>query len=67
MNFNEVFQSIEQGIRDVYDSDKYQSYLETMAHFHSYSLNNCMLIGSSTLEINENIQKSLNSASFFVK
>ncbi|MBO5555119.1 MAG: ImmA/IrrE family metallo-endopeptidase [Solobacterium sp.] len=44
MNYSELFQTIENGIRNVYDSSRYQRYLETMSHFHSYSLNNCLLI-----------------------
>ncbi len=44
MNFYEVYQSIEDGIRDVYQSDRYQQYLKTMSRFPSYSLNNCILI-----------------------
>ena len=44
MEFNEVFQTIERGIRNVYDSSRYREYLKTMSHFHSYSLNNCLLI-----------------------
>ncbi len=44
MEFNEVFQTIEKGIREVYDSSRYREYLKTMSHFHAYSLNNCMLI-----------------------
>ena len=44
MTFNDVFQTIEEGIRDVYRSDQYQNYLQTMARFTNYSLNNCILI-----------------------
>ena len=44
MNFYEIYQSIEDGIRDVYQSDRYQNYLKTMSRFPSYSLNNCILI-----------------------
>ena len=44
MNFYEIYQSIEDGIRDVYQSDRYQQYLKTMSRFPSYSVNNCILI-----------------------
>ena len=44
MNYSELFQTIEDGIRNVYASSRYQRYLETMSRFHSYSLNNCLLI-----------------------
>lgn len=40
----EITDSIENGIRDVFTSGKYQQYLQTMSRFHRYSLNNTMLI-----------------------
>ena len=40
----EITDSIEQGIKEVFESDKYRNYLETMSRFHSYSVNNTMLI-----------------------
>lgn len=36
--------SIERGIQELFDSDRYKQYLQTMSHFHNYSLNNVMLI-----------------------
>ena len=46
MEFKEIYRTIENGIRKVYDSDRYQDYLKTMARFHNYSTNNCLLIFS---------------------
>ena len=40
----EITDSIERGIQEVFESDKYQQYLRTMSRFHNYSLNNTMLI-----------------------
>ena len=40
----EITESIETGIREVFESDRYQSYLSTMSRFHKYSVNNTMLI-----------------------
>ena len=40
----EITDSIENGIRDVFTSGKYQQYLQTMSRFHRYSFNNTMLI-----------------------
>lgn len=40
----EITDSLEQGIRDVFESGKYETYLKTMSRFHSYSMNNTMLI-----------------------
>lgn len=36
--------SIETGIKALFESDKYRKYLATMSRFHRYSLNNVMLI-----------------------
>ena len=40
----EITESIETGIKDLFQSDKYQQYLRTMSRFHKYSVNNTMLI-----------------------
>ena len=40
----EITDSIENGIREVFTSGKYQQYLQTMSRFHRYSFNNTMLI-----------------------
>lgn len=40
----EITDSIEQGIQDLFQSEKYAEYLRTMSRFHRYSVNNVMLI-----------------------
>lgn len=40
----EITESIEQGVKDVFNSEKYAAYLKTMSHFHQYSINNTILI-----------------------
>lgn len=40
----EITDSIEAGIKDLFDSEKYKNYLLTMSKFHNYSFNNTMLI-----------------------
>ena len=40
----EILGSIETGIGELFDSDRYSRYLKTMSRFHRYSLNNQMLI-----------------------
>lgn len=40
----EITDSIEIGIKELFESDKYKSYLQTMSRFHKYSLNNTLLI-----------------------
>lgn len=40
----EITDSIEQGILNLFQSDRYAQYLRTMSRFHRYSVNNTMLI-----------------------
>ena len=40
----EIVDSIENGIKELFESDKYRQYLSTMSRFHRYSVKNTMLI-----------------------
>ena len=40
----EITDKIEDGIKQLFDTDRYRQYLKTMSQFHRYSLNNTMLI-----------------------
>lgn len=40
----EITDELEKGIREVFESGKYEKYLKTMSRFHSYSMNNTLLI-----------------------
>ena len=40
----EITDSIEQGIKDMFNSDNFRQYLKTMSRFHHYSVNNIILI-----------------------
>ena len=40
----EIVDSIENGIKELFESDKYRKYLAIMSRFHRYSVNNTMLI-----------------------
>jgi antirestriction protein ArdC len=40
----EITDRLEQGIKELFESERYKSYLKTLSKFHSYSFNNCMLI-----------------------
>ena len=40
----EITDSIETGIRELFESDRFTSYLSTMSRFHRYSVNNQILI-----------------------
>ena len=40
----EITDGIEQGIKELFESEKYMSYLSVMSRFHRYSVNNTMLI-----------------------
>ncbi len=41
---DETLEQLQAGIDALYQSDKYKQYLDTMSKFHSYSVNNCILI-----------------------
>ena len=41
---NEITASIERGIKELFQSDRYAAYLRTMSRFHSYSVRNVILI-----------------------
>ena len=40
----DITERLETGIRELYESDRYRSYLSTMSRFHKYSVNNTLLI-----------------------
>ncbi len=40
----EITAGIEQGIKELFESERYRQYLSTMSRFHRYSVNNTMLI-----------------------
>ena len=40
----EITDRLEQGIQDLFDSDRFKEYLRVMSKFHDYSLNNTLLI-----------------------
>ena len=46
----QAFSMIEQGVRDVYSSESFKQYLSCLSKFHSYSLNNTLLILSQKPE-----------------
>jgi len=40
----EITEYLENGIKELFDSDKYKNYLKVMSKFHNYSFNNSILI-----------------------
>lgn len=40
----QIIDNLEQGVTDLFESERYQKYLRTMAQFHNYSANNVLLI-----------------------
>lgn len=40
----EITDRLEEGLKELFESEKYKSYLSTMSKFHNYSFNNTMLI-----------------------
>lgn len=45
-NLDNALKMLEDGVRDVFESNKFQEVLDTMSKFHSYSINNIILIES---------------------
>lgn len=43
-DIKEVIELLQQGVHDVYDSERYKEFLRVMSKFHTYSLNNQLLI-----------------------
>lgn len=44
----EITDQLEEGIKALFDSDKYKEYLQTLSRFTSYSFNNTVLIAAQT-------------------
>lgn len=42
----EITKQLEEGLQNLFESDKFKTWLTTMARFHDYSLNNTLLIAS---------------------
>ncbi len=40
----QITEKLEQGTREIFESGKYEAYLQSMSKFYRYSLNNCLLI-----------------------
>jgi len=40
----EITAKLEAGIKGIFDSEQYKTYLKTLSKFHNYSFNNCLLI-----------------------
>lgn len=43
-DIKEITKKLEDGVKAVFESDKYKQYLDFMRKFHDYSVNNCILI-----------------------
>ena len=44
----EITERLEQGVKDIFTSEMYTTYLRTMAKFHNYSFNNTLLIPTNS-------------------
>ena len=40
----EITDRLEQGVKEIFTSERYTEYLDTMSKFHNYSFNNTLLI-----------------------
>lgn len=43
-NIEEITKQLEEGVKAVFESDRYKKYLDFMSKFYDYSANNCILI-----------------------
>ena len=43
-HLEEITEKLEKGVQEIFESDKYKTWLSTMSKFHHYSLNNTILI-----------------------
>lgn len=43
-DIKEITAKLEQGVKEIFTSDRYREYLDFMGKFHDYSVNNCILI-----------------------
>lgn len=41
---DDITNKLEQGVKEVFESEKYLNFLKVMSRFHTYSFNNCLLI-----------------------
>ena len=46
----EITDKLEEGLKELFESEKYKTYLSTMSKFHNYSFNNTLLIAMQKLE-----------------
>ena len=44
----EISERLEQGVKEIFTSERYTEYLNTMSKFHNYSFNNTLLITMQT-------------------
>ena len=40
----EITEKLEQGIKELFESEKYKTYLNTMSKFHNYRLRRCFIL-----------------------
>ncbi len=45
----EITDRLEEGLKELFEGEKYKSYLNTMSKFHNYSANNIQLIECNAL------------------
>ena len=50
----EITDKLEEGLKELFESEKYKTYLSTMSKFHNYSFNNTLLIAMGSHNITYN-------------
>lgn len=46
----EIQQKLEEGVKEIFSSEKYKDYIRSMSKLHNYSFNNCVLIATQCPE-----------------
>ena len=55
----EITASIEDGIKELFQSETYAQYLQTMSRFHHYSVNNQVLIHMQKPDATQQMEESV--------
>ena len=59
----EITDKLEAGLKELFESEKYKSYLSTMSKFHNYSFNNTLLIAMQKPEAIRRGRRTLSGTS----
>ena len=55
----EITDKLDEGLKELFESEKYKTYLSTMSKFHNYSFNNTLLIAMQRPEVADNVWQNV--------